>query len=395
MLPQFQFRSLVKSVEIPRETIRVLHVVESLDKQAIESWLLRVLRTAASDYPQIKWSFFTTQVGSGEFDDTARELGAEVIHSQYELGETIRFVRSLREIMKRGQYDILHCHHDVMSALYLLASRGVCFQKRIVHVHNTSLSLPTRNRFKTNVAREPMRQMCLRMADQIVGVSKDALQSVLGGATFEPARHRVIHCAVETERLLGVRPDLARTRRELGVEESTKILLFVGRLVPYKNPFFMVDILEHMAISHPDVVAIFAGAGSQEEKVRELAKQKSLEDRIRLLGFREDVPDLMLASDILIWPSFEEPKEGLGLGIVEAQAAGLPSLISRGVPEEAIVIPELVDVLPLAEGAGAWANRVRQILMRSRPDHQKSAARIEASSFSMSAGVASLFSLYE
>ena len=85
---------------------------------------------------------------------------------QLEIGDKIRFIRSLRAVMKVGNYDILHCHHDIMSAAYLAASAGLPFRKRIVHVHNTSLSLPTQNRVKAELVREPMRQMCLRMADQ-------------------------------------------------------------------------------------------------------------------------------------------------------------------------------------------------------------------------------------
>ena len=76
----------------------------------------------------------------------------------------------------------------------------------------------------------------------------------------------------------------------------------------------------------------------------------------------------MANSDVLLWPSLEEPMEGLGLGIVEAQAASLPILMSQSVPTEAIVMPELVDVLPLNAGADAWSERVAQILDRERPD---------------------------
>lgn len=394
MLSQLQSISLVSPLESPQTLLRVLHIVESLDNQAVESWLLRVLRAAAVDYPHIKWTFFTTQRGKGVLDEIARGLGAEVIHSQYEIGEKIRFVRSLREVMKRGRYHILHCHHDVMSAPYLLASQGLPFQKRIVHVHNTSLSLPTPNRLKANFAREPMRQMCLGMADEIVGISKDALRSLIGDIAYDPLHHRVVHCAVDTARFQKVSPEVEEFRKSLEISTTVRVLLFVGRMVEYKNPYFVVNMLEHLIEINPNVVVAFAGAGPQENEVRKLAKQKSLEHLVRLLGFRADVPELMMASDILIWPSWEEPMEGLGLGIVEAQAAGLPVLMSRSVPEEAIVVPELVTVLPLAAGPQAWAQTSIEILNRQPPAQAESRARVEASSFSMTAGVSNMMALY-
>src|SRR6267143_26123 len=205
---------------------RVLHVVENFNNQAVESWLLRLLAVASEDYPHIHWSFFCVLRKEGRFDLEAQRLGADVIHSRYEIGDKRRFLVSLREVMKQGRYDILHCHHDIMSAAYLAASAGLPFRKRIVHLHNTSLGLPTPSRFKADLAREPMRQMCLRMADQIVGISQEALESLLGNRERDPLRHQVVHYAVDTARFAAARPDRAEFRRALGLDPAAKILLF-------------------------------------------------------------------------------------------------------------------------------------------------------------------------
>jgi len=379
---------------LPKPAVRVLHIVETLNDQAVENWLLRVLRTAVRDYPHIHWTFFCVVGKRGRLDDEARALGAEVIHSPYEIGDKRRFFRSLREVMKRGRYDILHCHHDIMSAVYLAASAGLPFRKRIVHLHNTSLSLPTPSKVKMGLAREPMKQVCLRMADQIVGISKEALESLIGNRAPEPGRHRVLHYAVDTARFAQASVDRAEFRRSLGFSPATRILLFVGRIVDYKNPQFVLDILEHLAPAIPEVAAVFAGTGNKETELRERAKQRSLENRVRLLGFRDDVPELMLNSDVLLWPSVENPKEGLGLGIVEAQAAGLPIIMSRSAPDEAIVVPDLVNVLTLSAGAGNWAEKAAEILSRTPINRQLALAMVESSSFSMNAGVRNLVALY-
>ena len=374
--------------------IRVLHMVENLDNQAVETWLLRVFRVAARDYPDYQWTFFCVLRKPGRFDDEARSLGAEVIHSDYEIGDKRRFLLGLREVMKRGRYDVLHCHHDIMSAAYLAASAGLPFRKRIVHVHNTELGLPTPSRLKAGLAREPMRQTCLRMADQIVGISNEALQSLIGTGTSDPLRHQVVHYAVDTARFVSDQPNREQLLHSLQLEPSRKILLFVGRLVDYKNPCFVVDVLEQLNNLGQEFVALFAGKGDQEERILASAKALGLEDRVRLLGFRDDIPELMRSADLLIWPSLEDPKEGLGLGIVEAQAAGLPILMSQSVPGEAIVVSELVKVFPLAAGANLWARAAVELLRRPRPAFAESRARVESSSFSMAQGVANLMALY-
>jgi glycosyltransferase involved in cell wall biosynthesis len=379
---------------VSARNIRVLHIVENLDHQAVENWLLRVLRVAARDYPEYRWTFFCVLGKRGRLDDEARRLGADVIHSRFELSAKRRFILGLREVMKRGRFDILHCHHDIMSAAYLAAAAGLPFRKRIVHLHNTSMGLPTPSRLKANLAREPMRQMCLRMADQIVGISDEALRSLIGSQARDPLRHLVVHYAVDTARFASARQDRARFRRALALDPTMKIVLFVGRMVGYKNPSFVIEVLERLVRAGENVAAVFAGVGDLEEKLHGLAREKSLEDRVRLLGFRDDVPELMRSSDILVWPCLEQTKEGLGLGIVEAQAAGLPIIMSQSVPAEAIVVPELVKVLPLSAGAKAWAKAALALMNRSRPSFEESLARVESSSFSMAQGVAKLMALY-
>ena len=385
----------LQSAAQPQQEIRVLHIVENLDNQAVENWLLRVFRESRTSHPHIKWTFFCTEAKRGKFDIAAQDLGGEVIHTRYALAEKIQFLRGLRRVMKQGNYNILHCHHDIMSAGYLLASKGLPFQKRIVHVHNTSISLPTSNRLKAALLSAPMRWICLHMADQVIGISRDALQSLIGTENPQPSRHQIVHYAIDTARFARARQDRDGFRREMGFDDRALIVLFVGRVVDYKNPLFVVEILERLAKENPRAVAVFAGMGAQEQQLKEAAKQAGLERKVRLLGFRNDVAELMVNSDVLIWPSLEEPKEGLGLGIVEAQAAGLPILMSRSVPREAIVVPALVDVLPLAAGAKAWANRTSEILKRTRPNREQSLTKVESSSFSMGAGVGNLMRLYE
>lgn len=385
----------VKSVparSAARDKIRVLHIVENLNGQAVESWLLRVLQASHKEYSHIEWTFYCVLGERGRHDDLARSLGAEVIHSQFPIGDKLRFLRGLRETMKQGRFDVLHSHHDIMSAAYLVAALGLPFKQRIVHLHNTSTSLPTPNRLKAALVREPMRRACLRHADRIVGISQEALESLSPADTKTEVDRSVIHYAVDTSRFAG-KGNRAAVRTELNIADDDKVLLFVGRMVDYKNPAFLIEMLA--ALRDPKCVAVFAGAGDQKDRVASLAKEKGLQSSVRVLGYRDDVHRLMQAADLLIWPSLEEPMEGLGLGIVEAQAAGLPVLMSRSVPREAIVASELVEVAALGDGARAWADKANQILRRERPDARACLAQVEASSFSMAAGVRNLMSLYE
>jgi glycosyltransferase EpsF len=373
--------------------MRVLQVVESFDTQATEAWLLQLTRLARSSYPEINWTFLCLGVNPGRLERDVLDVGAQLVHARCGLSRPARLLVEVRRIMRLGRFDVLHCHHDVMSAIPLLASVGIPFRKRIVHVHNTAIALPTPNRLKVACLRPCFRQTCLR-ADNIVGVSQDALDAILAGRAPRPARDRVIHCGIDCERYRRNGAEATRQRMELGFASDSKILLFVGRMIPYKNPTFVVEILKELHRSDPRFAAVFAGTGPCEEEVRSAAENSEIAHRVKILGWRDDIPRLMHACDLFVWPGVEHPKEGLGLGVVEAQAAGLPVLMSLNVPEEAVVIPELVRTLPLSAGAHKWAQTILSLLNQRRPSRDECCSLVDASTFSIQQSLENIVSLY-
>lgn len=374
---------------------KVLHVIESFNGQATEQWLFRMLSCLNGVEHKVDWGFYAILGHKGRLDSAIIDRGGKIVYSPVAMANKLQFLSALRCSIIEGGYDILHCHHDVVSAVYLLAAAGLPIKKRIVHVHNTSLGLPTRSRLKNTLLREPMRQMCLRWADNIVGVSDAALDAFLQGGRRKLRRDMVIHCGIDMAPFRRKPQNRAEFLKSLGLPADARVLLFVGRMIEYKNPCFVIEVLAHIAKQNSTVCAVFAGAGPLEDAVRRQARQHSLDDRVRVLGWQEDIAAHMQACDMLIWPGLEEPKEGLGLGVVEAQAAGLPVLMSMSVPKDAIVVPELVSVVPLAAGARAWAEKAIFILGKENTGRDASFAKIESSSFSNENSTANIMALYE
>ena len=350
---------------------------------------------AAVKYPEYHWTFFCTLGKPGRLDEKVRQLGGEVIYSRHGLGEKRAFLRNLRTSIRDGQYDILHCHHDFVSAVYLCASLGIKMRKRIVHVHNTDASIQTPSAVKQFLLKEPMRQTCLHLADNIVGISREALDHFTHGATAKPGRDRVVYYGIDTAKFRKHVPTREQFRLHLGFSPNAKLLLFAGRMTGLKNPLFVVEIMTQLAETDPNVVALFAGSGPLEATVLELAEKYQIAKRVRVLGWRDDVATIMRLSDLLIFPRLEKPKEGLGLVLVEAQAAGLPILASHSITEDVQVIPELFEILPLAAGPKAWAQAVLKVLSRAKVCQQTILSRVESSPFGLDQGVSSLMALYD
>lgn len=374
---------------------KVLHIIENFNGQSTENWLLQIMRHQASLGKKIDWTFYAALGQPGLMDNSIRELGGKIIYSPFPLRDKLRFLIELRKFIYQGKFDILHSHHDIVSSVYFLASLGLPLKKRIVHVHNTSLSIPTPSLLKKVLWREPMRQACLRLADNVVGVSNAALEAFLNGRSLDKSRDLVIHCGINTMPFHLNPPNRIELLSSLDLPVESRVLLFVGRMTEYKNPCFVVDILENISKIDPTICAIFAGSGPLEASVMEMARNKSLEDRVRVIGWQGDIPSLMRSCDMLICPGLEEPKEGLGLVVVEAQAAGIPVLMSLGVPEEAIVVPKLVKVLSLKLGAKVWADIILDVINGYLPNRYDSLALVENSSFAINQSADNIKKLYE
>lgn len=378
---------------------RVIHIVESLDAGAVENWLLRMLRAGRDLGEPLDWTFYSVLSRPGRFDDEARRLGATVINSPVELDDKLNFVRHLRRTLRSGRYDVLHCHHDVVSAVYLIAALGLPIARRIVHVHNADLHVPTGNRMKAALLREPMRRICLRFADRIVGISRYTLSNFLNRRTQRPDRDVVLYYGIDTKPYHAAASDRPQLLRSLDLPFDARIVLFVGRMVSYKNPLFVVEMLAKMLTCEPSAYGVFVGSGPLVDATVERAKELGLAEHVRVLGWRDDTVQLMQCADLFVFPRIEEATrdlgtEGLGLVVVEAQAAGLPSLLSLGIPEDAIVAPDICERRTLRDGVFAWAAAARNLLARPRPDRTHALAVIESSRFSLEAGFRNLASLH-
>ena len=343
---------------------------------------------------EVDWTFYCILEQPGTLDEKARALGAHVIHSPASLQRKVDFIRALRTELRRGSYDVLHCHHDLLSAAYLLAAVGIPIRRRIVHVHNADESVPTVSHIKQWLYREPMRQTCFLLADRIVGVSNHTLDTFLVGRTRRPSRDLVYYYGVDPTPFETISADRVAFRRRWDLADDALILLFGGRLVPEKSPLFAMDVFAKMRNIDSNIVAVFAGSGSQELHILKRAHELGVERSIRLLGWRSDLPEIMSCSDWFILPHPEYPVEGFGLAVVEAQLAGLRMLLSRGILDEPILPTATFRRLPLADGPAVWAKAAMELLQQPTPSRAAAIAALHESPMDMDRALTELLALH-
>ncbi|MEP7087658.1 MAG: glycosyltransferase [Gemmatimonadota bacterium] len=383
-----------------RRTKRVLHVFHSLGMGGAEMWLLALLDWFANPpYPlaeDVKIDVLLTGGERAELDDRARQLGARLHYLKYDRHNAVSFVRGFRKLLNDWTYDAIHDHADYAAGLHLTMGFGLLPPARVVHVHNpfaTFEQTPGRA-----LVRRAERAAVAALATTVAGTSLQILHDydLAPEGARSGQRRLAIHCGFDVARYSEDSAAMrASVRAEFGWGADSRILLFVGRLESHfnqKNPELAVAIARQCMSRDPRVRAIFAGAGDEARAVfiAETVSNGSAE-RMKFVGVRNDVPRLMLASDLLLFPSIAE---GLGMVVVEAQAAGLRVLASDTTPRECEVVPGMVTFAPLAEGGQAWADRAMSLLALPKPNASANREKVRSSPFSIDSSARALLEAY-
>lgn len=165
-----------------------------------------------------------------------------------------------------------------------------------------------------------------------------------------------------------------RVREELGFPEQTRLLLTVGRLAEQKGYDVLIPAVAHIAAAFPDVRFIWAGEGPWEKRLRDMTEAYRVEEYVRFLGVRGDIPDLLAASDLFIHPTRHE---GQPFSLLEAMAAGLPIVATRasGIPE--VIEHERHGLLCAVDDIASLRDTVIDALRRPETMQQMAAAARE------------------
>ena len=389
-------------VRLYRSRLNVLHVVDTLGMGGAETWLMEVLRLwhrTGSDRPQI--DFLATSGNPGVFDDEAAALGARIFYIRYGRSSVISFGRRLRQILKRGEYSVIHDHQAYVSGWHFVMGTGLLPRVRVTHIHNPAYQIQNGTQGRRLSGRVG-RSLVGVYSTHITGTSRHVIAEYgFDAPGFARIPRIALYCGFDPSRFLGDRlVAKASICNEFGWPQNARIILFAGRIDQspdlghpknHKNSGFAVSVGIECARRDPDVRMVFAGERSFAVPImEERIAAAGLEGHIKFVGIRKDIERLMLASDVLLFPS---RGEGLGMVAVEAQAAGLPVLASTNVPVECVVVPELVRFKEVEEGEAAWADELLQLVGQPR-DILGANQRVAVSAFAIENSSSALLRVY-
>lgn len=171
---------------------------------------------------------------------------------------------------------------------------------------------------------------------------------------FSTDRTVVIRNGVDFGRFRGSASDPAVTRENLGIAPDAYVVGHIGRLSSAKNHMFLLQVFRQILWKQPKAHLLLVGSGELKEQIKEQISQLNLDEHVTLISHRTDVPDLLHAMDVMVFPSLFE---GLSVTLVEAQASGLKCVISDTINPANRLSSATIPV-SLDAPAEAWADIV-------------------------------------
>lgn len=328
------------------EPVRILQVVTQMNRGGMENRLMDIYRNV--DRTRVQFDFYVLRQERGQFDAEIEEMGGRIYYnkplSARRLGEIVRRFEAF--FSAHPEYSVCHAHINQWCPLVLEGARRAGVETRIAHAR-TALS----GRSASVLVKNFIRLLAADSPTHRFAVSEKAARWLYTDARFERGECEVWPNAIETKKFLFDKETREKTRASLGLSDEYTVL-HVGNLRRVKNHDFLFSVFRAITEREENAVLLLAGTGEREAELRTLAQTLGIARNVRFLGSRSDVPALLSAADVFVFPSFYE---GLPGAVLEAQAAGLPCLISDTIAHE-VSLSDAVQRLSIGAEPGVWAD---------------------------------------
>ena len=324
---------------------RVLHVVTHMNRGGLETMIMNYYRMINRE--KVQFDFLTHRPYVGDYGEEIEKMGGVIYHLPMLNPLSFSYKKKLGEFFdNHPQYQIIHVHQDCLSSVILKIAKQHGIKVRIAHSHNVNQDKDLKYPIKLFY-----RRFISKYATELMACSQDAGNWMFCGASF-----RVLNNAIYTVDYKYDFEKRLQVREKIGLKEDEFVVGHVGRFSPQKNHGFLIDIFYQVKLQYPSSKLLLIGddRGELADKIKYKAMELGLSDSVIFTGLRKDVASLMQAMDVFVFPSLYE---GLPVTLIEAQASGLPCVISDKVPIECKKT-DLVHQIKLTSTAIEWARLI-------------------------------------
>lgn len=336
-----------------KEPIIVLHVVGRLDIGGAESRIMDLYRNI--DREKVQFYFVQHTKDRCAFEEEVESLGGKVYHvPRFNVKNYFAYKKAWENFFREHpEIKAVHGHMTSTAAIYLPIAKKAGVEITIAHARSAGVDPGVKGKI-TRFLRRNLYKKC----DYRFTCSKIAGEAVFGNQEEIQKKAKFIPNAIDVDKFKFHKETREEIRKEFGIEDKF-VIGHVGRFAHMKNHKYMLQILEQCIKMEkekklPETVIMFLGDGSLKEEIRQQAMDMGIDSRVLFLGNRREVYRYYQAMDYFLLPSLYE---GLPGTAVEAQASGLPGIMSDTVTDEAVVT-DLLQMRSIQEEPVLWAEEI-------------------------------------
>lgn len=321
----------------------------------VESVIMNYYRNI--DRTKMQFDFLCNSYEKIAYEDEILKLGGKTIHFPARSKDYFGYKRKLESFFKEHAKEYVAIWVNVCSLAnidYLKLAKKYGVKKRIIHSHN---SQNMDGKFRGYLHQRNKKHIDTYATD-FWACSEDAAKWFYD----EPVLKKcvLIHNAIDVDKMKFDSVARQKIRSQLGWEDCY-ILGNIGRLHFQKNQSFILDVFAELLQSKQEARLVLVGQGEDEGMLKEKISELRITDKVYMAGMQSNPSEWLSAFDLFLFPS---KFEGLGLAAMEAQANGLPVLLSEGVIPAEVKLNQNVVFLDLRAGSTAWKDTIIAMMER-------------------------------
>lgn len=288
------------------------------------------------------------------------DYGVRVYHTveMYSAKGKLKHLWMLYRFLKKEKFDTFHTNVDLFNGPQLFVAWLAGVPNRVCHSHNSRQARGIGDHVGISVKlyQRGMRWLCRRFSTRRCGCSEEAMNFLFPDFDWQDDSYpQIIYNGIDIERFKAP-VDVVAKKKELGLS-ATKNILIVGHVGLQKNPLYTTEIFREICTRRSDVDLVWVGKGEMQAQVVKKFDDYKIAQRVHFLGHRADVNEIMHCADVFLFPSLFE---GLGIVMIEAQAADLQCVASDQVPKLADCGAAVF--LSLNDSPSQWVDSICHIL---------------------------------
>lgn len=341
--------------------IKVLYIIYTLQTGGIESLGMNIFRSI--DRSKFHFDFLVIkEPGTKQFfDDEVIALGGRIIPvgdlNASKINKYLSCEKGIYQAIKNGNYDVVHINSGHIHTLpEVISAKKLGVKNVIVHSHNGMLTSRAKFYGLRCIAQKLYRNRVSKYADYLLTCSDLASEWAFTKKDIDDGRVIQINNGIDLKRYRFDECRRAEIRRNLKINNEL-VVGHIGRMSRQKNHGYLFRIFRALLGIRSEAKLLLCGTGEMEKELRQLAQELGVEDKVVFYGVSDDVPGMLSAMDIFVFPSLFE---GLPVVGIEAQASGLPVLASDTISQDVALTPSWHS-MSIAANPEEWAKKIVEL----------------------------------